>query len=219
MIYVMSGGAPLYAIIAVTYPDGSVCTCTNGTKTLKAKGTSGKALFNVSVGEWTVTATDGSSTASQTMSITAEGQVESVTLSYGLVLFDKDAGINRTDLTGGFAMYDGYAGFNQSTDSTGGYGIMSGNKIADIANYSSLVVETGDITAPLGAYMGIASNTASAPKYVYSAMTSKVSIGSNGVYNLDISSISSSSYIALCCYNDGSSTRSFTMRVKRIVLV
>lgn len=30
-----------YALIAVTYPSGSVCTCMNGSKTLKAKDTSG----------------------------------------------------------------------------------------------------------------------------------------------------------------------------------
>lgn len=77
-----SASGEIYSVIAVTYPEGSVCTCTNGTKTLTAKDTSGKALFNVSVGEWTVSCTDGSSTASKAVSITAEGQSESVTLTY-----------------------------------------------------------------------------------------------------------------------------------------
>ena len=84
MIFNMTGGGSdaLLSIIAVTYPEGSICTCTNGTKTLKAKDTSGKALFNVTVGEWTVSCTDGSETASETVSITAEGQVKAVELSY-----------------------------------------------------------------------------------------------------------------------------------------
>lgn len=75
-------GARLRSVIAVTYPSGSLCTCSNGTKTLKARDTSGRALFNVPAGEWTVTATDGDKTKSQTVSITAEGQFESVTLAY-----------------------------------------------------------------------------------------------------------------------------------------
>ena len=83
MIFNMvGGGGKLYAIIAVAYPEGSTCTCSNGTKTLKARDTSGKALFNVTVGEWTVSCTDGSKTESETVSITAEGQVKAVELSY-----------------------------------------------------------------------------------------------------------------------------------------
>ena len=77
------GGGKLFAIIAVTYPSGSVCTCTNGTKTLKAKDTSGTALFNIpSAGTWIVSCTDGSETASDTVSITTAGQVKSIELSY-----------------------------------------------------------------------------------------------------------------------------------------
>lgn len=211
------GGEKLFSVIAVTYPAGSTCTCISGSRTLRARDTSGKALFNVpSAGTWTVSCTDGSRTASTTVSITAEGQIESVELSYALVLFDKDAGIDRTDLTGGFAKYGGYVGFSKPLDSTGGYGIMSGSKVADIANYSTLVVETGDITAPQGAYMGIASDPAGSPDQVYSKMTSKVSIGSNGKYTLDISSITSSAYIALCCYNNGADNIDMAIRAKRI---
>ena len=95
----VGGGGKLFAVIAATYPEGSVCTCTNGTKTLKARDTSGKALFNVPLGEWTVSCTDGAETASKTVSITTEGQSESVTLSYELVLFDYG---DNTSVTGGW---------------------------------------------------------------------------------------------------------------------
>ena len=58
------GGIP-YAIISVTYPAGSVCTCANGTRTLTAKDTSGKAMFVIpSAGTWTVKAVSGDKTAS-----------------------------------------------------------------------------------------------------------------------------------------------------------
>lgn len=88
MIYVLSGGSRLHAVIAVTYPEGSVCSCTNGTKTLKARDTSGKALFNVTVGEWTVKAEDTAAgkSISANVSITADGQIESVTLIYSFVI-------------------------------------------------------------------------------------------------------------------------------------
>ena len=93
-------GARLRSIIAVTYPEGSVCTCSNGTKTLKARGTSGEALFNVPTGTWTVTATDGSRTTSNTVSIMQEGQIESVTLFYTLILYDN--GNENNSVTGGW---------------------------------------------------------------------------------------------------------------------
>ena len=107
------GGGKLYAVIAVTYPEGSVCTCVSGTKTLKARDASGKALFNVSTGTWTVTATDGSRTTSKSVSITSEGQAESVALYYVLYLYNK--GYQDTDVTGGLK---GYAYGSSSSGST-----------------------------------------------------------------------------------------------------
>ena len=79
------GGGKLFAIIAVTYPAGSVCTCSNGTRTLKAKDTSGKALFNVpSVGTWTVTAVNGDETASETIDV-HESESYTVELGFGII--------------------------------------------------------------------------------------------------------------------------------------
>lgn len=75
--------AAVYAVISVTYPSGSTCTCTNGSKTLTAKGTTGKALFVIpAAGTWTVKAVKGSQSASKAVSITVEGQVATVTLAY-----------------------------------------------------------------------------------------------------------------------------------------
>lgn len=86
------GGIP-YAVIGVTYPEGGVCTCTNGTLTLTANDTSGKAVFVIpEAGTWTVKAVSGSRTASKAVSITAEGQVETVTLTYELYIFKAGQG-------------------------------------------------------------------------------------------------------------------------------
>ena len=96
------GGGTPYAVIGVTYPSGSVCTCTNGTLTLTAKDTSGKAIFVIpSAGTWTVTAVKGSDSASKAVSITAEGQAATVTLVYwdGTIY---DAGNEYTAQTGGW---------------------------------------------------------------------------------------------------------------------
>lgn len=82
-----------YAVIAVIYPSGSTCTCTKGTKTLRAKDTSGSYLFLIpEAGTWTVSCTDGSSTASKTVNITMQYQTESVTLSYRSYVFKE--GVN-----------------------------------------------------------------------------------------------------------------------------
>ena len=95
-----SGISKIYAIIGVTYPSGSTCTCTNGSKTLTAKNTSGKAIFVIpSAGTWTVTAVSDSESTSKAVSITAEGQVATVTLTYELILFD---GGDNTGVTGGW---------------------------------------------------------------------------------------------------------------------
>lgn len=95
------GGGTPYAAIGVTYPSGSVCTCTNGTLTLTAKDTTGKAIFFIpSAGTWTVKAVKGSKSKSKAVSITAEGQVETVTLMFETILFD---GGDNTSVTGGWA--------------------------------------------------------------------------------------------------------------------
>ena len=84
---VRRGGGYAFAQIDVEYPEGSACTCSNGSKTLTAKTTDGKWVFNVpSTGTWTVTATGSGKTRSESVSITARYQVKSVTLQYDLYL-------------------------------------------------------------------------------------------------------------------------------------
>lgn len=140
-------GARLRSVIAVTYPEGSVCSCTNGTKTLKAKDTSGKALFNVPVGEWTVTATDGSRTTSKTVSITTDGQNETVDLSYRLYIIENGI-YNRTY---GFSGQMRSGSTVEITENSAGYlyinggkqvgnGITTNNKL-DVSAYSKLVCD------------------------------------------------------------------------------
>lgn len=95
-------GSKLFAAIGVTYPAGSTLTCTNGTKTLKAKTTSGQWVFAIpEVGTWTLEITDGTRTKSQSVNISTEGQSENVKLVYwGGTLYD--AGDEYAAVTGGW---------------------------------------------------------------------------------------------------------------------
>lgn len=99
-----NGGGKAFAAISVTYPAGSTCTCTDGTKTLKLKGTSGQGFFLIPyAATWTVTATDGTNSKSQSVEITSEGQSVSVTLIYELVLYENGALYNES-LSGGLLL-------------------------------------------------------------------------------------------------------------------
>jgi hypothetical protein len=107
------------ALITTTWPEGSTCSCTDGTSTLYAPDTSGSYTFNVpNKGTWTVTATNGDKTASKSVSITAEGQTESVTLAYEYVLYE--AGTKYAELTdksSTSATYGGKATLTWNADS------------------------------------------------------------------------------------------------------
>ena len=166
-----------YAIISVTYPEGSVCTCSNGSITLTAKDTSGKALFVIpEAGTWTVKAVKGSQTESQNVSITAEGQVATVTVAYSLIVFNN--GDQNTEVTGGITK-TGYtlSGYNSTVNSqvtigetivlkgvapggatsTDKNGLVGTANIIDMSPYTTLRVK-GTVTgwAPGAAvYMGV----------------------------------------------------------------
>lgn len=100
------GGSKVVASIVVTYPAGSTLTCTLGSKVLTAKDTSGKWVFGLpSTGNWVIKAVSGSKSKSKAVSITAEGQVENITLMFEAILWKAGADQN-TSITGGFAAND-----------------------------------------------------------------------------------------------------------------
>lgn len=199
-----------YAIIGVAYPSGSVCTCTNGILTLTAKGTGGKAIFVIpSAGTWTVKAVSGSKSASKAVSITAEGQVETVELMFELVLFDGSNGGDVTALTGGWEA-DGYVSsnivfsvgsdrisFNYAITQTQGtikrtWFIYTKNSI-NMANYTTLHITFATMSG--GDKWGIGVNT-EIPSNFYSdnpsltAKTATTTIKNNQTLTLSISNIS-----------------------------
>ena len=177
----------LFAVIGVTYPAGSTCTCTNGSKTLTAKDTSGKALFVIpSAGTWTVTAVKGSQSASKAVSITAEGQVETVTLMLKLYLFTSGEGVvdDWTPLYGGYTnaavtsekmtLNGGEAFYYSSTAA------VTSNNAIDLSGYSKLVVDVQTNKAATDnayAWVGV-----SATKFTRGSETSTISISNSAAY-------------------------------------
>ena len=92
------------AYIAISYPAGSVCTATMGSYSFTAPDTSGSWTLAVPVmGTWHVSCTDGEDTAEADVNITADGQLEELSLVYTLVLYSP--GDEHTAVTGGWAKY------------------------------------------------------------------------------------------------------------------
>ena len=86
------------ATINVTYPAGSTCTATDGVTTLTAPDTSGVWVCVVpNAGIWTVACVDGSKASTAQVTISADGQTNSISLAYTYIVFD---GGNSADYSG-----------------------------------------------------------------------------------------------------------------------
>lgn len=136
------GGSDTYAFIIVTYPSGSTCTATDGTTTLTAPDTSGSWVCKVpAAGTWTILSTDGSQTASTAVTISTEGQRESVTLEYRVYLFK--AGDQCTDITGGWNI----SGWSYS-GATVTAGTIAGGKMS-LGGVNTLAALASDLAVPI----------------------------------------------------------------------
>ena len=206
MIYVLSRGVgKAYAVIGVTYPAGSTVTCTNGTKTLTAKDTTGKALFVIpSAGTWTVKAVKGGQSASKAVSITAEGQVETVELSYQLYIFKSGSG-----LTAGYSVN---GGGNVSNDAISWSGNSEGGGIAAhiepvvaLNNYTKLCVDfecSYNYGGNYGMGFGVGTDAATSTTINWTSWTAKVTNTASGkiarnTVQCDISALTDSEYIKI----------------------
>ena len=128
------------ATISITYPAGSTCkaTHTDGT-VLNAPDTSGTwACVVPKSGTWTILAEDTSAGKSKSVdvSITTDGQSESVTLAYELVLFSGGAVVpwSKYDQDSGNVTIGSTISFGTTHVYKGAY---TTNKI-DVTNYNTL---------------------------------------------------------------------------------
>lgn len=197
-----------YAIIGVTYPAGSTCTCTNGSKTLTAKDTSGKALFVIpSAGTWTVKAVKNSQSASKAISITAEGQVETVDLTYGLYIFKNGSG-----LTSGYSIKSNslisaptVSGdtISWSGDSSSGGVAFYIDPAVALSGYTKLCVDfecSYNWGGDYGMGFGVGTDAATGLMLTYTNWTAKVTSVAQGTIarntvQCDISALTDSEYI------------------------
>ena len=199
-------GARLRSVIAVTYPAGSICTCTNGTRTLKARDTSGYALFNVTVGEWTVTARteDGNKETNKTVSITDGGQCASVALFFEFVLYE--TGNEYTDITGGWYASDKYSSPTLSKNENNmtitlpiHADIAVAPKSAiDLTAYSTLKIRFSKLAyKPNGyQYWGLSQSATGFTIGTYSAVA-KLETAVNNVVSCDIAEVTSAQFVKL----------------------
>lgn len=144
-------GGSSFAFIVATYPSGSTCTCSDGTRTLRAKDTVGAFVFNIPyAATWTVSSTNGTDTDSAKVTITTQGQSQQVFLSYKIYLYR--AGNEYSDITGGWYLSSqiGTGGsLTKNTDkmifkanagdgSSGSGNIISTKQQISFTNYKSL---------------------------------------------------------------------------------
>jgi len=74
-----------YAVVSVTYPEGSTCICTKSDIELRAPNTSGNVMFGLPEGgTWTISCRDGAQSASDTVTVSQYG-VYSKTLTYQVI--------------------------------------------------------------------------------------------------------------------------------------
>lgn len=142
----LGGTGKAFAVIGVTYPAGSVCTCTDGSKTLKLKDTSGQGFFLIPyAGTWIATATDGTNTKSENVEITTEGQSVSVKLDYPPYLFREGIGqiipfksVKEENAT--ISINANGIVMNYTSTSLGQVGVGTTN-VVDLSNYSKLIFD------------------------------------------------------------------------------
>lgn len=147
-----AGAGKVAAIIEASFPENSVCTCTDGEKILKAKSTEGKWLFTLPhAGRWTVSAADGTESASKEVEL-EEGQSARVSLEYkDFVIHDgvlaEGYQINTTTAT--YEIVDGALVFKSTKASSGNGNIIidANGQAIDLSNRSSLKFDT-EATSP-----------------------------------------------------------------------
>lgn len=208
-IYV-SRGTFFSATISITYPAGSTCTVSNYKKTWTAPNTSGSWTFKANeVGYYTVKAVSGSKSTSKAVSITTEGQVETVELAYGLYIFKNGSG-----LTSGYSIKSNSNSMisapTVSSDTISWTGDLSSGGVAfyidpavALSGYTKLCVDfecSYNYGGNYGMGFGVGTDAASGLMLTNTNWTAKVTSTAQGAIarntvQCDISALTDSEYI------------------------
>ena len=226
------GGSKVVASIVVTYPAGSTCTCTLGSRVLTAKDTNGKWVFGLpSIGDWVIKATSGSKSKSKTVSITAEGQAATVELVYEFILYDngimQNGGVVKsidhesTYGSNSAVVKNGFLYISVANNLTLANGFRSVNAISG-GKYSTLKARVSNVSG--NAYLRLAAKKTSDP-YNYAgenssdeyAVLDKTSF-TDGEYVLDISAVKENAYYGVWIWGKNGSHTEGSCRILRLWL-
>lgn len=210
---VLIGGGKPFAVISVTYTPGRTCICSKGSKTLRAKDTSGKYVFILpESGTWTVS--DG--VLSRNATITEQYQIKKVSL---LVLDLYDNGDVYQDVTGGWHGTNNSTYFNLGTftlgpsyiqiSRTGAQAVTAEtvNKI-DLTLFSTLKVNVTQRQTNMR--LCVSANTP-----MGFSTESYIDLPSTGEYSLDVSLLSGEYYVGIATWGEGADGAN---RFDRVVL-
>lgn len=204
----ISKGGSAFGYIVASFPTTATsCTCSSGETVLQADAAGlarGQFVFEVSAaGTWTVTISNGTDTKSESVSITAAGQAEKVTLAFwNGELYD--AGNQYTDVTGGWVRHKngGVVTFNEdniylATSSEYSEGAVNTTNAVDLTDFATLKVTVtttrkGDIIGKVIVYTKDASN-----KETVAASASLDNSSKETVTSLDVSALNGAYYVRI----------------------
>lgn len=214
------GGGNAFAYIGAVYPVGSTCTCTNGVRTLTAKGTGGLYVFNIPYADdWTVTATNGTYTKSETVTITNQWQDVVVEISYwdGTLY---DTGDQYTAYTGGWQKNASVKYYNNNNGTltfqearmvmecgaNGGLVIQTSNMI-DMTGVESITVAYSNVIVTGDIYLVV--NTVSSGTIRTNALFTATTSEGEQTYTIR-TPINQSAYVYLALESTGGTTKRIT---------
>lgn len=197
------------AAISVTYPAGSTCTCSNGTKTLTAKDTSGVWLFTLpEAGIWVVSCTDGVNTATKNINLEYKTAV-SVALAYRFDIVTSGSVASGLQVSGKYAQNVSYGGRSALRIGDGGVSSKQTVTISGInaSPYNTLKVAVGRLGTWGGGYPAEVSLGGVTWK-------SPAEPPSNVTLSIDISNVSGANVtLSMSCYNTNDNPYSYVYDV------
>lgn len=189
------------ATINITYPAGSTCTAENGSTTLTAPNTNGTwACVVPNAGDWTVSCTDGTKSASDTVTITASGESKSVVLAYRFYIFQTGVGTDSTFISKAYNRYSSNMTPERiictapSTDESNGSSGLSNSY--DFTKYSVLAFDviTDNPQFRCGYLNNVVSRYSDAEYLIGSVSPT---LDSRQIISIDISSVAGNKFIGM----------------------
>lgn len=185
--------------INISYPAGSILTCTDGSTTLTAGNTTGSWYFTIpNAGNWTVTATSGSNSASQTVAITADGQIEQVMLIYEEYLVEDGklkTTLNKYSSSGAYlAVIESDSGYVHLYGAADGYHAWYAE--TDLTKYNTMHMETTD-TEGGADYSSLCVWPSSISNPMYNNASARIAMAGTGTVSLDISSLNGTYFVGV----------------------